>query len=349
MAKKILISGEIGWDYTAQEIRDSLREAAGEDLDIELVTPGGDVFDGIEIYNAIRDYKREFPNAEIMGTLKGLVASMGTYIACCPAFSLLTAEDNAVYMIHNAWSCMCGDYNDMQTTADMLRGLTDIMAKTYSDKTGTTVSEIKKMMDNETWLFGDEIKAAGFVDDMVKSDDGKKDKSQALAAARLQFGAMANTAQKKTDIKAFREKAAAMAKEIPAKKNTAVSITNDTQKGDNEEMEIKSLADLKTANAAVYEEAVEKFGKDAVAKERERVKALYDLKAKAKKVGDAVSLIDEAIADGRDVSSIATQVTEMVLAAADSPGALDTNGIPEADAEASGANEYQPIGMVPAN
>ena len=70
MSKKITISGEIGWDYTAANIRDSLSDAAGSDLDIDIVTPGGDVFDGIEIHNAIRDYKREYPKSQIMGTLK---------------------------------------------------------------------------------------------------------------------------------------------------------------------------------------------------------------------------------------------------------------------------------------
>jgi len=348
MAKKILISGEIGWDIDAADIAAQFSDAKGGDVDIDIASPGGDVFTGIEIYNVIRDYKRENPDAQILMTLKGIGASMASYIMMAPA-DMVVAEDNAVFMIHNPWSFAAGDYHEMQDASDFLAGLASIMADAYVKKTGKSKAEIQTMMDAETWLFGDEIKAAGFVDDMVSAEDGEKNKAHALARARVQFGAMANNAQKKTDIKAFREKAAAMAKEIPAKKNTAVSITNDTQKGDNEEMEIKSLADLKTANAAVYEEAVEKFGKDAVAKERERVKALYDLKAKAKKVGDAVSLIDEAIADGRDVSDIAAQVTEMVLAAADSPGAIDTNGIPESDAEASGANEYQPIGMVPAN
>lgn len=346
MAKKILISGEIGWDVDAADIAAQFSDAKGGDVDIYIASPGGDVFTGIEIYNVIRDYKRENPDAQILMTLKGIGASMASYIMMAPA-DMVVAEDNAVFMIHNPWCFTAGDYHEMQDASDFLAGLASIMADAYAKKTGKSKAEIQTLMDNETWLFGDEIKAAGFVDDMVKSDDDKKDKSQALAAARLQFGAMANSAQKKTDIKAFREKAAAMIHEIPAA-HTPVSNTQKNDKGDSD-MEIKSLADLKTANAAVYKEAVDEISKDAVAKERERVKALYDLKAKAKKVGDAVSLIDEAIADGRDVSSIAAQVTEMVLAAADSPGAIDTNGIPEADAEASGANEYQPIGMVPAN
>lgn len=344
MAKKITISGEIGWDVDAADVSAQFADAKGGDVDIYIASPGGDVFTGIEIYNVIRDYKRENPDAQILMTLKGLGASMASYIMMAPA-DMVVAEDNAVFMIHNPWCFTAGDYHEMEATGQFLSGLASLMADAYAKKTGKSKAEIQTLMDNETWLFGDEIKAAGFVDDMVKSDDGKKDKSQALAAARLQFGAMANSAQKKTDVKAFREKAAAMIHEIPAA-HTAVSNTQKNDKGDND-MEIKSLADLKTANAAVYKEAVDEISKEAVAKERERVSALAEFKAKAAKVGDAVSLIDEAIKDGRDVSAIAAQVTEMVLAAADSPGPVNASGVPdEANAENDGT-AYQPIGMVP--
>lgn len=344
MAKKILISGEIGWDVDAADISAQFADAKGGDVDIDIASPGGDVFTGIEIYNVIRDYKRENPGAQILMTLKGLGASMASYIMMAPA-DMVVAEDNAVFMIHNPWSFGFGDYREMEKMSEFLSGLASLMVDAYAKKTGKSKAEIQTLMDNETWLFGDEIKAAGFVDDMVKSDDGKKDKSQALAAARLQFGAMANSAQKKTDVKAFREKAAAMIHEIPAA-HTAVSNTQKNEKGDND-MEIKSLADLKTANAAAYKEAVDEISKEAVAKERERVSALSEFKAKAAKVGDAVSLIDEAIKDGRDVSAIAAQVTEMVLAAADSPAPVHASGVPdEANAENDGT-EYQPIGMVP--
>ncbi len=345
MAKKITISGEIGWDVDAADISAQFADAKGGDVDIDIASPGGDVFTGIEIYNIIRDYKRENPDAQILMTLKGLGASMASYIMMAPA-DMVVAEDNAVFMIHNPWCFTAGDYREMEETGQFLSGLASLMADAYAKKTGKSKAEIQTLMDNETWLFGDEIKAAGFVDDMVKSDDGKKDKSQALAAARLRFGAMANSAQKKTDIKAFREKAAAMMiHEIPAA-NTPASNTNKNDKGDND-MEIKSLADFKTVNAAVYKEAVDEISKEAVAKERERVSALAEFKVKAAKVGDAVSLIDEAIKDGRDVSAIAAQVTEMVLAAADSPAPVNASGVPdEANAENDGT-AYQPIGMVP--
>lgn len=349
MSKKITISGEIGWDVTSQALADQFRAAKGEDLDIDIASPGGDVFTGIEIYNMIRDYKRENPKSQILITLKGLGASMASYIMMAPA-DMVVAEDNAVFMIHNPWCFAAGDYRAMEETGEFLGGLASIMADAYVKKTGKKKAEIRSLMDAETWLFGDEIKEAGFVDDMVKTDasKGKDGKSQALAAARLSFGNMANNAKTKTDAKAFREKAAAMMSTLPivAEAKPAAVGNIKTEKGD-EEMEIKSLADLKANASAVYEEALAEIGKSAIEKERERVKALVGLKVKAAKVGDAVALIDEAVADGRDISAIAEQVTDMILAAADSVGSVNANGTPEGeDGNESVENAYVPIGMV---
>ena len=49
MAKKINISGEIGWDYFTSMLSDDLKAAKGEDLEIDIASPGGDVFAGIEM------------------------------------------------------------------------------------------------------------------------------------------------------------------------------------------------------------------------------------------------------------------------------------------------------------
>lgn len=57
----------------------------------------------------IRDYKRENPKSQIMMTLKGMGASMASYIMMAPA-DIRAAEDNAVFMIHNPWSLAIGDY-----------------------------------------------------------------------------------------------------------------------------------------------------------------------------------------------------------------------------------------------
>jgi ATP-dependent protease ClpP protease subunit len=51
----------------------------------------------------------------------------------------------------------------MQKEANFLSGLASLMANAYATRTGKSKKDIQSMMDSETWLFGEEIKAAGFV------------------------------------------------------------------------------------------------------------------------------------------------------------------------------------------
>lgn len=197
--KKIIINGEIGWDVTTQGVRAELDAAAGDDLDIQIASPGGYVSTGLAIFNLFRDYKREHPGAQIVATIKGVAASMATYLAVNPAFDLVAAEDNAVFMIHNAWGGVVGDYREVGKMAEILDGVTQIIGKAYTAKTGTALDEIRDMMDDETWLFGEEIKEAGFVDEIIKSSDADTDKPAALAQAKVKFNEMAAKLAAKRD------------------------------------------------------------------------------------------------------------------------------------------------------
>jgi len=187
--KKIIISGEIGWDVTAKTIREQLQAAGGDDIDVHIATPGGYVSTGLEIYNLFRDYKRDNPGTQMLATLKGIVASMGTYLSVNPVFDLVVAEDNAVFMVHNVWGGTAGDYREMSKYSLILEGLTKIIAQAYSDKTKKSLKNMRSMMDDETWLFGSEIKEAGFVDDIIKTES-EPDKVAALAEAKIKFQAM---------------------------------------------------------------------------------------------------------------------------------------------------------------
>jgi len=187
---KILITGQIGYEVTPDSVREQLATAKGGDIDIHIASPGGYVSDGIEIYNLIRDYKRENPKSEIMATLKGYAMSMASYIAMNPAIDMLVAEDNAVFMIHNVWGGTVGDYREMRKTADIFEGLTGIIAKAYTTKTKKSGKEIRQMMDDETWLFGAEMKEAGFVDDIIPSE-AETEKPAAISEARAIFNTVA--------------------------------------------------------------------------------------------------------------------------------------------------------------
>ncbi len=204
----ININGEIGWDIMPTDIKKQLDAAKGKDIDVHIASPGGFVFDGIEIFNAFRDYKKQYPKAQMMVTIKGLAASMASYLAVNPAFDLITAEDNAVFMIHNAWGGAVGDYREMKKSAEVLEGISDLIGQAYSKKTGKNKNEVKKMMDEESWFFGAEILEAGFVDEIIKAPE-KIEKQAALATSILTFKEMS---EKLKDEKMDVKKLAAMLK-----------------------------------------------------------------------------------------------------------------------------------------
>ncbi|HPA71430.1 MAG TPA: Clp protease ClpP [Spirochaetota bacterium] len=187
--KKIIISGEIGWDVQPAEIRRQLAEAKGQPLSVEIASPGGSVFKGIEVFNLFRDYRRDYPGAMMVCTIKGLAASMASYLASCEAFRGNTkAEDNAVFMLHNAWGTISGDYREMQKYADMLDNINNLLASAYVARTGKPLKEIREMMDAETWLYGSEIKDAGFVDEIIPSTaSASLGRAAAMTTAKAKF------------------------------------------------------------------------------------------------------------------------------------------------------------------
>lgn len=186
MNKEIYINGGIGYDVTFEDMKPEFENANGQDIDMIIASPGGYVSEGLKIYNLIRDYKRKYPNAQIMAKLSGVVASMATYISSNPAIDLVAAEDNAVFMIHNASGITMGDYREMRKSAEISEKMTNMLAKAYVKKTGKDIDEIRKMMDDETYFFGQEIKDFGFADEIIATEN-EKDKEESFAIAKVEF------------------------------------------------------------------------------------------------------------------------------------------------------------------
>jgi len=167
----ISISGEIGWAVTAQSITEQLEKADGQDVVIEIASPGGAVFEGVEIFNAIRNYEGR-TEARIIG----MAASMASYIPL--AADKVIAEDNATFMIHNVWTIAMGDSEALMDEAERLESLNKLLAQEYIKKTGKSEKEVLEMMAAETWLYGKEIKKAGFVDGLIEHNGEKKKKKK---------------------------------------------------------------------------------------------------------------------------------------------------------------------------
>lgn len=160
-------------------LEEQLREAGGEDVKIEISSPGGFVFPGLAMFNLIKNYSGH------TGThLMGLAASMSSYIAM--AGKTRTSERTGVFMLHEVSIGATGTSEDMFNAGKLAKGLTNLLAKTYAERSGKSLKEIKEMMAAETWLFGDEIKKAGFVHEITNTDKTET-KDDAIAFAKLQY------------------------------------------------------------------------------------------------------------------------------------------------------------------
>lgn len=205
--KTIMIDGVIGWDVSARDVQVALEQANGEDITVEISSPGGFVYPGIHIYNMLKNYP-----GQVHAHLMGLAASMSSLIAM--AGDLITAESNSVFMIHNASLYAQGDYRTMQKAANISKGISNMLAKTYAARSGKDVAEIMRLMDEETYLFGDEAKSGGFVDEVTESKT-KSTKEEAVAMAHASVMACRDIMKDNEKMTDDIEKLAAM---IPSEK-----------------------------------------------------------------------------------------------------------------------------------
>ena len=156
----------IGWSYTSPStVINKIKEANGEDLDIKINSPGGDVFSASEIYSELRSYKGNV-NIKIMG----LAASAASVIAMAGRNSM---SPTAQLMVHNVSSCACGDYRDMDHMSEVLKNANDTIANAYISKSGMSREQALELMNNETYLSAQKAKELGLIDEIMFEEDNK--------------------------------------------------------------------------------------------------------------------------------------------------------------------------------
>jgi len=299
--KVISISGVIGWDVTGQTIREALSKANGEEIEIQLSSVGGLVFDGLEIFNLIKNYP-----GKKTARLMGVAASMGSYIPL--AADRIIAEANAVMMIHNAWGFGMGTAEDLRAEAFILEGLSSILADAYVKKTGKNMVEIKAMMDAETWLFGQEMVDMGLVDEIIGAPDKTK-KDDAVKSARAELSVAKKLVSEYEGGDNIRRVAALVDSMIPRKEET---IQSSGVAGTKAERPIKTkgnhmtLDELKASNPEVYQAALAVGYDNGIKAEQKRIS---DLNAWAGMNADVDKVVEDAKATGKSFADVQAQLS----------------------------------------
>lgn len=159
----IYIYDEIGgWGISARRFTEDLLSLGNlSHINLHIHSPGGEVFDGIAIYNQLKNH-----SATITVYIDGLAASMASVISMVGDTVIM--PKNAMMMIHKPWGVSWGDANDMREYADLLDKLENVLIPAYVAKTGKTTEEITAMLEQETWLDGDECVEHGFADKVIE-------------------------------------------------------------------------------------------------------------------------------------------------------------------------------------
>jgi ATP-dependent protease ClpP protease subunit len=147
-------------------------------LEVRINSIGGDVFEGIAIYNAIKNH----PAKEKICYVDGIAASIATIIAMACKSVVMGAGTQ--FMIHNPAALTMGDASDFRALADWLDKTAGEMAGIYSAKCGKTPAECQALMDAETFFTGAEAVAAKFADvcDTPATPDNPKDPGMDMSA-----------------------------------------------------------------------------------------------------------------------------------------------------------------------
>jgi len=168
---EIVLYGSIGesyWDdsVSAKNFSEELSKLPKtvNQIDVRVNSPGGDVFDGVTIYNRLKQH-----SANITVHIDGLAASIASIIAL--AGDEVIMGEGALYMIHLPWTFSMGDRNDLENTINRLMDVEEQLLGIYSRKTGLDRLELKAMLEAETWLDADQSVEMGFVDKKVEESE----------------------------------------------------------------------------------------------------------------------------------------------------------------------------------
>ncbi len=167
---EVWIYNDIGfWGIDADSFRREMQALSGKHVTLRVHSNGGDVFEGLAIYNTILRH-----SSGVTTQIDGIAASMASVISL--AGSPVKMAENGYLMIHNPAQIVAGEAEDMRKSADLLDKLRDTLAGIYASKTGIPEEEIIEMMDAETWMTAAEAHEKGFIDEIT-------DKLEAVASA----------------------------------------------------------------------------------------------------------------------------------------------------------------------
>ena len=147
-------------------VNQQIENAKGQDLEVEINSGGGSVFDGSEIYTSLKSYP-----GNVTVKIVGLAASAASVIAM--AGDKILMSPTSQMMIHNASVNASGDYRTMEHTSEILKNVNKTVSNAYRIKSGMDEETLLQMMNNETWLTPQQAIDLKLIDQVMFENDNQ--------------------------------------------------------------------------------------------------------------------------------------------------------------------------------
>lgn len=163
--------------YTLSKELQELDESI-EHINVYINSYGGEVAEGLAIYNALKRHK-----AKVTTYVDGFACSIASVIFAAGDERIMT--DTSLLMIHNAWTWAAGNANELRKQAEDLEKITQASINAYMDIVNISENELKEMMDEETWINGDEAFEMGFATKLIEVEE-KEVATQSIRKSLMQ-------------------------------------------------------------------------------------------------------------------------------------------------------------------
>lgn len=239
-------------DYiTAKQVHDFLEDASGEEVIINLNSPGGSVYEGLEIYTLLKDYV-----GKVTVNITGLAASIASVIML--GGDVVNISNGAQVMIHNPSTIAVGSKEDLERGINSLDVTERTIASLYASKSKKSKEEFQTLMKKETWFTSGEALEIGLVDNIthLPVDDDLKlvDSYNETMVALADFKQFAKLNSEDIMSKSLIDKLKGALKEAGDITNQSEAVeTDEIEKVDTEEVEAEST-ETETEEVAEAEE-----------------------------------------------------------------------------------------------
>jgi ATP-dependent protease ClpP protease subunit len=145
---------------TAKAFVSELGAISAPRIALHVNSPGGSVFQGQAIFNAIAGHP-----ATVTTYIDGVAASIASVVAL--AGERVVMARNALFMIHDPFLATIGTAAELRKAAELLDQVAATIRATYVAKTGQDEQLIAQAMAEETWFGAEEAAAWGFADEVA--------------------------------------------------------------------------------------------------------------------------------------------------------------------------------------